>query len=549
MEPALWQATGVPKFVCGPAGGSRGVGEWAGLAQLRCPRDRRRCGRPLPGRVGFVTPEPHDPRDPLGLASDAPLLEGWLRFSAAVGAGTMVPFTIPGHKQRTHLVGDVVRGDVPLYAGLDTMKQDGRLLVTAEERAAAAWGVDWCRLSVGGATHANQAAVLALGRPGQDVVITRTLHRSLLLGIVLAGLRPVWVRPVLDAATGLPGAVPAAAVEAALAAHPSACGVVLGDPSYVGTRSDIAAHAAAAHAAGVPLVVDAAWAAHFGFSPAVPPHALALGADALITSAHKMLPAWSQAALLLARTRRSGGLLDPGRLERSFDATHTTSPAGAILASTDAARALLQQHGAGLVGRLVELVRGARDRLAAISGLAVMTDGPAGHPAGPLHVDPAKLVVLLAGTGAHGHAVEAELLAAGITLEMADRDVLVPMVTLSDDESSVTRLVDALAAAIERHRGEPRQIAPAAAWTVEPATATDPRSAFFARHQTVSATAAVGRVSAELIAPYPPGVPVLAPGEVISAAALNALQVALADGGRIAYAADPTLTTIQVTAR
>ena len=549
MEPALWRAGGVPKFVCGPASGLRGVGELAGLAQLRCPRDRRRCGRPLPDRVGFVTPEPHDPRDPLGLASDAPLLEGWLRFSAAVGAGTMVPFTIPGHKQRTHLVGDVVRGDVPLYAGLDTMKQEGRLLVTAEERAAAAWGVDWCRLSVGGATHANQAAVLALGRPGQDVVITRTLHRSLLLGIVLAGLRPVWVRPVLDAATGLPGAVPAAAVEAALAAHPSACGVVLGDPSYVGTRSDIAAHAAAAHAAGVPLVVDAAWAAHFGFSPAVPPHALALGADALITSAHKMLPAWSQAALLLARTRRSGGLLDPGRLERSFDATHTTSPAGAILASTDAARALLQQHGAGFVGRLVELVRGARDRLAAVPGLAVMTDGPAGHPGGPLHVDPAKLVVLLAGTGAHGHAVEAELLAAGITLEMADRDVLVPMVTLSDDESSVTRLVDALVAAIERHRGEPRQIAPAAAWTVEPATATDPRSAFFARHQTVSAAAAAGRVSAELIAPYPPGVPVLAPGEVISAAALNALQVALADGGRIAYAADPTLTTIQVIAR
>jgi lysine decarboxylase len=495
--------------------------------------------------VSLVT---QDPRDPLGLAADAPLLDGWLRFSAAVGAGTMTPFTIPGHKQRTHLVGDVVRGDVPLYAGLDTMKQDGGLLTLAEQRAAAAWGVDWCRLSVGGATHANQAAVLALGRPGQDVVITRTLHRSLLLGIVMAGLRPVWVRPEIDPVTGLPGAVPVSAVEAALAAHPGACGVVLGDPSYAGTRSDVAALAAAAHAAGVPLVVDAAWAAHFGFSPAVPPHALALGADALITSAHKTLPAWSQGALLLARTRQSGGLLDPGRLERGFDATHTTSPAGAILASTDAARALLQHHGAGLIGRLVELVRGARERLAAVPGLAVMDGRPAGHPAGPLPVDPAKLVVLLAGTGAHGHAVEAELLAAGMPLEMADRDVLVPMVTLSDDESSVTRLVDTLAAAIGKHRGEPRAIATAAAWTVEPVTATDPRSAFFARHETVTAADAVGRVSVELIAPYPPGVPVLAPGEVISAAALSALQAALADGGRIAYAADPTLATVQVLA-
>jgi lysine decarboxylase len=460
----------------------------------------------------------------------------------------MLPFTIPGHKQRTHLVGDVVRGDVPLYAGLDTMKQAGGLLVRAEQRAAAAWGVDWCRLSVGGATHANQAAVLALGEPGQDVVITRTLHRSLLLGIVLAGLRPVWVRPELDPGTGLPGAVPVAAVKAALAAHPGACGVVLGDPSYIGTRSDMAAHAAAAHAAGVPLIVDAAWAAHFGFSPAVPPHALTLGADALITSAHKTLPAWSQAALLLARTRRAGGLLDPGRLERGFDATHTTSPAGAILASTDATRALLQHHGAGLISRLVELVDGARGRLAAVPGLAVMTGRPDGHPAGPLHVDPAKLVVLLAGTGAHGHAVEAELLAAGIPLEMADRDVLVPMVTVSDDESSVARLIDALVAAIDKHRGEPRKTAAAAAWTVEPAVATDPRSAFFARHETVTAANAVGRVSVELIAPYPPGIPVLAPGEVISAATLDALQAALADGGRIAYAADPTLATIQVIA-
>jgi len=493
-----------------------------------------------------VTRPAYDPRDPLGLAADAPLLDGWLRFSAAVAAGAMTPFTIPGHKQRTHPAGDVVRGDVPLYAGLDTMKQDGGLLAIAEQRAAAAWGVDWGRLSVGGATHANQAAVLALGQPGQAVVITRTLHRSLLLGLVMAGLRPVWVRPEIDAVTGLPGAVPVTAVQAALAAHPGACGVVLGDPSYAGTRSDVAAHAAAAHAAGVPLVVDAAWAAHFGFSPAVPPHALALGADALIISAHKTLPAWSQGALLLARTRRSGGLLDHGRLERGFDATHTTSPAGAILASTDAARALLQHHGAGLIARLVDLVRGARERLAAVPGLAVMNGRPDGHPAGPLHVDPAKLVVLLAGTGAHGHAVEAELLVAGMPLEMADRDVLVPMVTLSDDESSVTRLVDALAAAIGKHRGEPRAIATAAAWTVEPVTATDPRSAFFARHETVTAAAAVGRVSVELIAPYPPGVPVLAPGEVISAAALGALQAALADGARIAYAADPTLATVQV---
>jgi lysine decarboxylase len=337
-------------------------------------------------------------------------------------------------------------------------------------------------------------------------------------------------------------------VQAALAAHPDACAVLLGDPSYVGTVGDVAGHAAAAHAAGVPLIVDAAWAAHFGFSPLTPPHPLAAGADAMVTSAHKALPAWSQAALVLARTSRAGGLLDPDRLERGFEAGQTTSPAGAVLASVDAARALLARRGAELVGGLVELVAGARDRLRGVPGLAVLDERPDGHPDGPLRVDPAKLVVLLAGTGAHGHAVEADLAAAGIDLEMADRDVLVPMVTIADDERTVGRLLDVLTASVERHRGPPRPVTASPAWTVQPATVTDPRTAFFAPHETLPADAAVGRVSAELVAPYPPGVPVLAPGERVTASALAALRGARDDGSRIAYAADPTLATLQVTA-
>lgn len=487
-----------------------------------------------------------DPRDPRGYAVDAPMLDAWLAFQRDVDAGSTVPFSIPGHKHRADLFGEVVRGDAPLFAGLDTMKQTRGVLAAAEARAADAWGVDWCRLSVGGSTHANQAAVLALGRPGQPVIVSRTLHRSVLLGIVLAGLRPVWVRPEIDAATGVPGAVPVAAVRDALAAHPDACGVLVGDPSYVGTLSDIAGLAHAAHAAGVPLVVDAAWAAYFGFSPLVPAHALERGADALVTSAHKTLPAWSQGALLLARTTRAGGLLDPDRLQRGFEASHTTSSAGAILASTDLSRALLQRDGEELIGRLVGLVAGARARLSEVDGVAVLAERPAGHPDGALAVDPAKLVVLISGTGAHGHAIEEDLLAEGITLEMADRDLLVPLVTVADDERSVARLIDALIAAIERHRGEPRPVTASAAWTVEPRTALDPRSAYFAAHETVKADAAIGRVCAELIAPYPPGVPVLAPGEIITAGALHALREALADGGRIAYAADPTLATVQV---
>jgi lysine decarboxylase len=476
-----------------------------------------------------------DPRDPRGLRRDAPLLDAWLTFTEQVQAGELLPMGVPGHKQRQDLVGSVVAGDAPFYGGLDTIKHADVLRADGEARAARLWGADWCRFSVAGSTHGNQALALAVGSPGQEVIITRILHRSLLLGLVLAGLRPVWVRPEMDPGSGLPAAVAVDTVRDALAAHPGACAVFLGDPSYVGTIGDLAGHAAAAHEAGVPLVVDAAWAAHLGFHPDLPSHAIAAGADAMVTSAHKALPAYTQGALVLART----GLLDAARLDRAFEATHTTSPTGSIMASIDAARALLARDGKELCARLLRSVTAAKQRLRQVPGLDVL-DGPG--------VEPTKLVVLLAGTGANGYAVENDLVAAGMMVEMADRDTLVPIPVIADDEDQVARFVEAMIEAIERHRSAPRHLESAAAWSVVPQTILAPREAFFAPNETVAADAAVGRVSAELIAPYPPGVPVLAPGELITSEALNALREVHADGGRIAYAADPSLATLQVIA-
>jgi lysine decarboxylase len=480
-------------------------------------------------------PDTPDPRDPRGLRRDAPLLDAWLTFTEQVQAGELLPMGVPGHKQRQDLVGSVVAGDAPFYGGLDTIKHADMLRADGEARAAGLWGADWCRFSVAGSTHGNQALALAVGSPGQEVIITRILHRSLLLGLVLAGLRPVWVRPEMDQGTGLPAAVAVDTVRDALAAHPGACAVFLGDPSYVGTIGDLAGHAAAAHEAGVPLVVDAAWAAHLGFHPDLPSHAIAAGADAMVTSAHKALPAYTQGALVLART----GLLDAARLDRAFEATHTTSPTGSIMASIDAARALLARDGKELCARLLRSVAAAKQRLRQVPGLDVL-GGPG--------VEPTKLVVLLAGTGANGYAVENDLVAAGMMVEMADRDTLVPIPVLADDEDQVARFVEAMIEAIERHRSAPRHLETAAAWSVVPQTILAPREAFFAPNETIAADAAVGRVSAELIAPYPPGVPVLAPGELITSEALNALREVRADGGRIAYAADPSLATLQVIA-
>jgi lysine decarboxylase len=253
----------------------------------------------------------------------------------------------------------------------------------------------------------------------------------------------------------------------------------------------------------------------------------------MVTSAHKALPAYTQGALVLARTER----LDPARLDRAFEATHTTSPTGSIMASIDAARALLARDGERLCGRLLSAVAAARKRLAEVPGLAVL-DGSG--------VEPTKLTVLLAGTGAHGILVENDLIKAGMPVEMADRDTIIPIPTIADDEHTLGVFTEALIAAVERHRGPPRHPEPAAAWTVQPQTVLAPRDAFFAANETVPAADAIGRVSAELIAPYPPGVPVLAPGELITAEAVEALREVAADGGRIAYAADPTLATFQV---
>ena len=466
---------------------------------------------------------------------DAPLFAAWRDF---VSSGT-APFTIPGHKRLAGTLdpdlGRLLDADVPLYGGVDTVKLTAGVLSDAEQRAARLWGADVCRFSTGGSTHANQVLCLTVGRPGDTVLVARNAHRSILSGLVLAGLRPVWLPVAADTRTGAPAGVAVADLQEALRRHPESVAVMVTDPSYQGTGGDLAMLAEVAHAQDVPLVVDQAWGAHLGFHPAYPGHALQAGADAMITSAHKMLPAFSQAAVVLVR----GARLDLGRLERAFEATHTTSPAAAILASIDAARAFLQaDEGRAALGRTAMLVDRARRRLSA-AGLVV--PGPADYPSG--RFDPAKLVVHFAAAGRSGLDAERELLGRGVPVEMADRDALVAQVGLLDDEGTIGRLVDGILASFAEP-GSPRPVVVAAP-PLPPAPLT-PREAFFADEEVVARDAALDRVSAELIAPYPPGVPLLVPGEQITAATLTALDRARAAGNRIAYATDPALSVFRV---
>jgi lysine decarboxylase len=482
------------------------------------------------------------PGDGTPLAEGAPLLAAYL---SAASRGGDTPFCVPGHKRRSAALdaglGLAADHDVPLYAGLDTMKLTGGLLPRAEALAARLWQADWCRFSVGGATQANQALLLAAGRPGDQVIMARSIHRSVFSGLVLAGLRPVWLPPGSDPATTLPLGPTPAQLAAAFDAAPGAVAVWLCEPSYLGTVADVAGLAAVAHAHGVPLLVDQAWGAHLGFGAGFPPHALAAGADAMVISAHKMLPAYSQAALVLARH----GYLPADRLETAFDATTTTSPAGSILATIDGARELLARRGPELLDRLASLVADARKRLCeACPGL--VTPGPGDFPPG--RFDPGKLVLSLAGTGADGTAVEKITEPAGVPLEMADRDTIVATVTMADTAQTLDRLCDELSQAITAGSGPPRPKATAVSWRLVPEQVTDPRTAFFAPWVAVPAGQAAGRTSAELIAAYPPGVPILAPGELITPDLLAALRRQAAEGSRIAYAADPSLATLRVLA-
>jgi lysine decarboxylase len=471
------------------------------------------------------------------LRSSAPLLDAYLAYFE----GNLTPFTIPGHKQRASQIdqglGAVVDTDIPLYGGLDEIKLTNQVLKESESLAAALWGADFARFSTGGSTHANQAVILALGKPGDKVALSRTAHRSVLSALVLAGLEPIWLTPEIDASTGVPLGIPISELERALAEKPIA--LLLTEPGYLGTISDLAPLIKRAHESSIPVIVDAAWGGHFGFHPDLPKHVMQLGADALITSVHKALPGYSASALLLARTN----LLSADRLEQSFETTHTTSPAGAPLASIDAVRALLQIRGPELLGELLTNIAGFKAAVQANFELPIFlnsSDFSAGR------FDPAKVVLRANQLGASGVEIENLLIEQGIRVEMADRDTLVFLATLADTNEDFQKLASVLIGILKSVSGTPRASATALSWSVIPQVAISMRDAYFADTELVSAANAIGRTSADLIAPYPPGVAVIAPGEVLTEQIVKGLITSQKAGVRIAYATDPTLANFRV---
>ena len=472
-----------------------------------------------------------------GLRDIAPLLDAYLSYFES----QRTPFTIPGHKQKAARLdlglGLLVDSDTPLYGGLDEIKLTNQRLKKAEHLAAEFWGADYARFSTGGSTHANQAIILALGSPGDKVAVARTAHRSVLSALVLAGLEPVWMSPEIDKSTGVPIGIPVSEVKRALSENPIA--ILLTEPGYLGTISDLPTIIGAAHAQSVPVIVDAAWGGHFGFHPDLPRNVLQQGADALITSVHKALPGYSASALLLAQ----GKYLNLDRIEQSFETTHTTSPAGAPLASIDAVRALLQVRGHELCEELLKNVNRFKAAVQSEFELPIFLNADDFAAA---RFDPTKIVLRVQQLGASGVEIEKDLQAAGIRVEMADRDTIVFLATLVDCQSDFETLADALVPILKRHQGARRESATALSWSVVPQRGISMRDAYFAKTEMVAANKAEGRIAADLIAPYPPGVAVVAPGEILTAQILQGLKSSKEAGVRIAYATDPTLHTYRV---
>ena len=459
------------------------------------------------------------------------------------------PFSTPGHKRNPALVGagSLLLSDVPHHGGADTLRNELGVLEQAEELAATAWGADLCRFSHNGSTHPNQALCLAATAPGEPVLVHRTCHKSVYSGLILAGARPVWLSPDVSEELGIPLGTPAARVAAALDAEPRIRTVIMTEPSYVGVLSDLPAIAKVCHDRGAALVCDHAWAAHFGFGSMVPPNALALGADAIALSTHKTLPSLTPGALLLARDT---GRIDLGRLAAAFDVLLTTSPSAMIYATIDQCRARMQADGEALLAAACAMAARARAGVEAIAGVRVLGDEViVGHPSVMMR-DPLKLLIDLSGAHADGIAVDRALRARGVAVEGADRRLLIPHMTVGDDAARVDALVPLLESAVDECRGTAPEMPPVAtSWRSHPEQAMTPREAFYAPTETVSAAAAVGRVAAEFAVPYPPGIPALAPGEVIGAELWAQIRSEAALGARIAFASDSALESFKVVAR
>lgn len=420
----------------------------------------------------------------------------------------------------------------------------------SQRLAAAAWGAKRAWFLVNGASQGNLAAGLALAQRGQRVVLQRNAHSSTIDALVLSGMRPTFAQPEIDPELGVAHCLLPETLDAALEATPDAVAAWVVSPTYFGAVADVAALAEVAHARGVPLVVDEAWGAHMAFHDSLPAHALSCGADLVISSTHKIVGSLGQSAMLHLG---SGGaeLIGEATVDRAVTLTESTSPSSLLCASLDAARRQAAVHGRELLGSTIATLARARERIAAIDGLDVLDERLCGRP-GVFAYDPLRLAVDVRAVAASGYELAPLLRELGdVNLELAAQTVLVAVFGLGERalEHEVERLVQSLREAVGRVGLEPEgaqgSFAAPPPWGELVLT---PREAYLGAQEVVATADAAGRIAAESLATYPPGIPNVLPGERLTAETLDYVRSTLAQGGSVRGASDRELRTVRVVA-
>jgi lysine decarboxylase len=461
-------------------------------------------------------------------------------------------FHVPGHKGgagadpglRNALGESALMVDVPAdIHGIDlgpapTAYQRAEALAAEAHGAARSWFL------TNGASQGNHALTLALAPLGAPVVVQRNAHASVVDGLVLSGGVPTYVAPEYEHELGMAHGVTPAALEEALELTPGARAVFIVSPTYYGMAADVASCAAVCHAADVPLVVDQAWGPHFGFHPDLPPSALHEGADAVLTSTHKIVGSLTQSAMLHVGAT---GRIDPQVVARMVRLTRSTSPSALLMASLDAARRQLAVHGEALLGRTMAAGDEARVAIDAVPGVRVIGDEFVGRP-GVAGWDPMRIVIDVRGTGCTGYEVAAALREAfDIHIELATHATMVLILGLGQPPEDLERFAHDFGAVVRRIARSGEAVALVRApGALRNEVVVPPREAFLGEAEVVDVDDAVGRVSAESIAGYPPGIPALLPGERITTELVDYLRELKHSGARLHGASDPDFRTIFV---
>jgi len=472
----------------------------------------------------------------------------------------VIPFHTPGHKQGIGMdrafrefVGDnVLSIDLTQIRGLDDLLQPEGPLVEAQELAAEAFGAEQTFFLINGSTSGNQCMLMTALNPGEKVAMPRNAHKSAMGALVMSGAYPVYMQPEVDEALHMDHTVTPETVRRTLAEHPEIRAVLIVSPTYYGVAADLEGIAAAAHEHDIPLLVDEAWGPHFHFHPALPQSAMQAGADMCINSTHKMLGSMSQTAMLHVQGTR----IRRDRLKAVYKLFLSTSPNLVMVASLDVARRQAATEGRALLSRTIEIANDTRRRLNDIPGVYCFGDELEGRP-GVFDLDPTKVTITVKNLGYTGYEAE-EILRRryNVQCELADLFNTLALYTIGTTQEAADRLVYG----VKELAREDRPIdvfSPSGVLERRLKTGTyklpkipeirlSPREAFLADTEFVKFKQSAGRVCAEVITPYPPGIPVISPGEVITKEIIDYLDLEKRAGVKMQGPYDSELKVIRV---